>query len=731
MTAPQEKRGSWLRRVVTVPRNISMATWLAVAVLVVTVTSLVVTSILSLTYGQNLADDVSEGELAGRAAVKAEEVARYIEAMRRRTTALASSEGTAEAVGRFADAYRELGSLDALVIDESSEILDVFYREEFAPALEDAIGATIPWRSLLPVTTAGVYLQRYYVAEADQVGQGLIDDAGDGSAWSEVHRELHLRFLETSVRLGADDLYLIDPASGAIVYSASKTPDFATSLEVGPHGGSTLGTLMRTVREAPQRGTVTVVDMAPYVADLGSPKLFMASPVFDGDQFRGILALQISGQPLDDIMTSEQNWRDEGFGETGEVFLVGADGRMRSVARPFVEDPAGLLDGLETAGTATEAERAAIAGAGTTAMFLKAADTRDLIAAAGSSGTKLTNNYLLKEVSSAVEPLDLGTFTWFVIAQVEDEELSAPINDFRRALLVAVAVFVIGITFGTVSWARGVFRPVRNLSEKLRTVLDDRPGEDVDSPVPASDRVPTDFTNLGNSIDEMLEALEQRKAELETASEERIATLRSLLPPSAAERVESGDREVIDQIPQAGIVVVITGGLGDLVAEQEAGQTQEMLEALIHEVDAAAIHHGLERVKLIGDAYFAGCGLSQPYLDHVPRSVAFALDVLDIVNEINLRHGTRLRPAVGIHSGPVTVGLTGSMRLVYDLWGEAVRIAHFLARQAHAGEILVTSEVQTLLPPDIAVASRPGVGPDDMAVFAVEGQQVPVEVSHE
>ncbi len=707
-----------------------MATWLAVAVLVVTVTSLVVTSILSLTYGQDLANDVSESELAGRATVKAEEVARYVEAMRRRTAAIASSEGTVDAVGRFADAYAELGSLGAAVIDESSEIVDSFYRERFAPALEETIGASISWRSLLPVTDAGVYLQRHYVAAAEQVGEGLIDDAGDGSTWSAVHRELHLGLLDTTVRLGADDLYLVDPASGAIVYSASKAADFATSLDVGPHGGSTLGTLVRTVREAPQPGTVTLIDMAPYVADLGSPMLFMASPVFQGNQLEGVLVLKISGQPLDAIMTSEGSWGDEGFGDTGEVFLVGADGRMRSVARPFVEDPTGLLAELEAAGTATEAERAAMAGVGTTAMFLKAADTRALVAAADPSGTKLANNYLLRAVSSAVEQVDLGAFTWYVISQVEDEELSAPITDFRRALLVAVAVFVIGITFGTVGWARGVFRPVRNLSEKLRDVLDGRSVAEMDSPAPATDRVPTDFTNLANSIDEMLEALDRRKTELETASAERIATLRSLLPPAVAERVESGDREVIEQIPQAGIVVVITDGLGDLVAEQGARQTQVLLDSLIHEVDSAAIHHGLERVKLIGDAYFAGCGLSQPYLDHVPRSVSFALDVIDIVNEINLRHKTRLRPAVGIHSGPVTVGLTGSMRLVYDLWGEAVRVAHFLARQAHDGEILVTDDVRTLLPPDVIVAAKPGIV-QDMAVFAVEGEHSPVEASHE
>ena len=128
-------------------------------------------------------------------------------------------------------------------------------------------------------------------------------------------------------------------------------------------------------------------------------------------------------------------------------------------------------------------------------------------------------------------------------------------------------------------------------------------------------------------------------------------------------------------------------------------------------------------MKLVGDAYYAGCGLSQPYLDHVPRSVAFALDVRDIMREFNAEHGTPLRVSMGIHSGPVTVGLTGSKRLVYDLWGEPVRAAHFLARRAQADEILVTDKVRRLLPSDIAVAEIQSEEATD-AVFEILGEQV-------
>lgn len=127
---------------------------------------------------------------------------------------------------------------------------------------------------------------------------------------------------------------------------------------------------------------------------------------------------------------------------------------------------------------------------------------------------------------------------------------------------------------------------------------------------------------------------------------------------------------------------------------------------------------------MVGDAYYAGCGLTQPYLDHVPRSVAFALDVRDAVRELNSTYGTPLRVAAGIQSGPVTVGLTGSTRLVYDLWGEGVSVAHFLARLAQPGEILASAEVRSLLPSDIEAAARPGDG-DGPPVFEIVGHRVP------
>lgn len=716
-------RRSPLGRLTGWARNISMATWLGVAVLFVTVASLVITSLLSLTYGKELADGITDISLESRAVLKADAVNRYLAAMETRTAAVASGGLLVEGAQRFGDAYAELTSLDRATLEDASGLVDDFYRAEFAPALEAAIGTTVSWRTLVPVGDPAIYLQRHYVlGSRDSAEQELIDDAGDGSTWSEVHRDLHLGFLEIAVRLEVADLYIIEPDSGIIVYSAAKKPDFATSLDTGPHSGSTLAAAMRTVREAPEAGVVSVLDMAPYVPDLGAPMMFMASPILDQGDLTAILVLKVPLEPIDAIMTSEQAWVDEGFGVSGETYLVGADGRMRSVARRFVEDPTSFLTQLGAAGTATQAERDAIDGVGTTAIFLKATDARDLAMVPSDGAAIEMTNYLQLQVLTAVQPIQTAGLDWFVLSEVERDELDEPVTDFRRAGLTAVAVFVILITFTMVVWARDVFRPVRAISEKLRRIRDGEPVKDIDTTY----RSPKDFTDLAHNIDDMLAALDRRQEELEAASAERLDTLRSLLPAAIAERVQSGDLNVIDRVLQAGIVVLAIDGIGDLVRGKDVGRARELLDHLVEEIDSTALHHGLERVKLVGDTYFAGCGLTHPYLDHVPRSVAFALDARDVIREIGAEYQIRPTVSAGIHSGPITVGLVGSTRLVYDLWGETVDTAYYLARLAQEGEILVSAAVSELLPPDIATVAR-NTGSPHTEVWEIVGHRVPKE----
>ena len=51
----------------------------------------------------------------------------------------------------------------------------------------------------------------------------------------------------------------------------------------------------------------------------------MAAPVIDQGVVIGVLVAQLSIDEIDAIVTGGRRWRHEGFGATGEAYLVGPD----------------------------------------------------------------------------------------------------------------------------------------------------------------------------------------------------------------------------------------------------------------------------------------------------------------------------------------------------------------------------------------------------------------------
>jgi hypothetical protein len=121
----------------------------------------------------------------------------------------------------------------------------------------------------------------------------------------------------------------------------------------------------------------------------------------------------------------------------------------------------------------------------------------------------------------------------------------------------------------------------------------------------------------------------------------------------------------------------------------------------------------------MGDTYFAVCGVETPYLDHAPRSVRFAFEVRAEVRRFAEENDLDLDVSGGVDAGPVTVGLIGNARLIYDLWGETAEHAVAIAGLAGDGEILVTDDVRDRLP-----------GGDDLAAFEPMPRRKLLEITH-
>ena len=382
---------------------------------------------------------------------------------------------------------------------------------------------------------------------------------------------------------------------------------------------------------------------------------------------------------------------------------------MRSDSRAFIQDPASYVDPEGGQPGLSDASRNAIAVLGTTVLFQPITERSVDVARAAEPGLMDTVSYRGTNVRTSYRALDIPGLNWVILTQIERSELDEPIVGYARNMLIAVAAFLVALTFAVVSWANRVIEPVRIVSNRLRAVRDGTTEATNESQLDISDSSPQEFVNLAADIDRMVERLDERQAEVTARSSERLALLRRFLPPTIVRRVEAGEQDVLDQSPHATVAVLVIHGLGELVSVASKQDIRNLLDRIVDEADGLARAHGLDRVKLSGDTYFAACGTSRPYLDHAPRSIAFVLEAIELIDDIATEFGYQLAVAGGLDSGPVTIGLTGGTALVYDAWGPTVTTASHLARIAGRDQILVSSTVRTQLPDSLEISDYEGV----------------------
>jgi adenylate cyclase len=159
-----------------------------------------------------------------------------------------------------------------------------------------------------------------------------------------------------------------------------------------------------------------------------------------------------------------------------------------------------------------------------------------------------------------------------------------------------------------------------------------------------------------------------------------------------------------------------------------AARTVAMLNDLVHGFDRLAAEHGVEKIKTIGDAYMAACGVPRPTPDNAARLARMALGMQTIADATGEEFDVALNLRIGIALGPVMAGVIGAQRFGYDIWGDAVNLAARLESSGAPGRIQVSKSFCDALAEEFAFAPRglrevKGVGA--VETFYLLGARVP------
>ena len=584
-----------------------------------------------------------------------------------RSAVLNSANATAtEAMSAFSRDYAELQGRTTSGGQQST--LDAYYGDVFLPELRKNTDGEVSARSFEPTTNAARYLQSRYTvpAQGDFDKAITVADAGDGSAWSADHAKYHPFFRRVVESYGYDDALLVDP-EGNVVYSAYKGVDLGTNLLTGPYKDSGLEAGFRDVLRSNTVNDVSLVDFEPYAPSYDAPIGFALSPIGVDGRLTGVLIVQLPTTTINDVMTSNGQWAQTGLGASGESYLVGQDGTMRSTSRLLEEDPAAYRAAVVGQGTPPQVADRIVADKNP--ILRQDVDSPSVQAALrGQTGTAIETDYLGRQVLTSYAPVAIKGISWAVISQIDVDEALRPVSDLLRTLGLTTLGIVLVITLASLLLARVFTRPVDRLVSGVRKVA----GGDLEARVEA--RGQDEFADLATAFNDMGTSLSTKQELLDAEMAENDRLLATLMPAAVAERYRTGETNIAEVHTDVSVLYATIDNLDELGHGEDASAGVGLLNELVASFDRAAARTGVEKVRVLRSGYIASCGLVVPRVDHALRSVDFAREMWEAVQLFSAQQGVQLSLRVGIDSGSVTSGLVGGAA-IYDLWGDSVNLA--------------------------------------------------------
>lgn len=670
-------------------RRLSIKSQLLILLLAAGIGGILLVAVVAYDSGRQQMKQAVFNQLVSVRGAKANRIQGYLGRVQAHAETLGEDDMILHAMKEFASAYQQLAAQE--ITPEMLAGLKSFYGQEFLPRLAANTAGRPELATYFPVVPQSKYLQFHYLVRNvnGSDAKAALDDAADGSAYSQIHARLHpvLRRLAKSMRY--QDVLLISP-EGNVVYSVAKSPDFGTNLKIGPYSESSLSHAFAAARQRKDQGHVEFADFTPYPPVGNAPAAFFTVPLLEDGQVVGVLALQLCIEEINFVMTGNRQWAAEGLGQSGEALMVGEDSLMRSDSRFLIEDKANYLRQIEAHGVKPAiVERI---GRLNTSILLQPIRAEGAKAAlAGHTGTRIFLDYRGVRVLGAFQPVSFAGLNWGLIAKMDYDEAFAPVTAFERQVMLYAAAFVVVVTLLAL-WLTGRFvQPLHNLADAIRQVGEGR------LDVKVEDDGRDEIGVLSRAFNGMLEKQRANNEDLRLKNRENEALLLNLLPAPIALRIKSGEQHIADSVASLTVLFADIIGFEDYSRSTDAEEVVGLLNEIVSAFDEAAERHGVEKVKTIGSVYMAVSGLSIPRIDHIHRMIGFARELVEIIHRVNHRHGLSLALSVGINSGPAIAGIVGRQKFIYDLWGDTVTLAGRMQRASTEGGIRVTQAVKEAL----------------------------------
>ncbi len=218
-----------------------------------------------------------------------------------------------------------------------------------------------------------------------------------------------------------------------------------------------------------------------------------------------------------------------------------------------------------------------------------------------------------------------------------------------------------------------------------------------------------------------LDRLEQEKEHYENL-------LLNILPRHIVGRINGGEELIADRFDEVTVLFADLAGFTEKSSHLSPASVVKYLNHMFSVFDHVVRELGVEKIKMIGDAYMVVAGAPEPQAQHAEIVGELALRMVERAEAVNKAYEMPLQLRIGVHTGPVVGGIIGTHRFLYDVWGDTVNVASRLEATGVPGRIQLSETTARRIADWFEMEERGPVsikGKGQMTTFFLTGRKPP------
>ncbi len=388
---------------------------------------LFLTLIISIFVFYSVKNSLLESEFEKLTAVKSakkQEFISYQETLKGLLTSTSSSKITKDSFLAFEDSFYKIQKETGLASGDVKEKL----KSDFTSNYLNSVNYNVPnaeqkkdIETYIAKDLNGAIAQYIFITQNNnKLGEKnkLVFNPKYDFSYMEAHKTYHESFDNILTAFSLYDIFLVD-LKGNVIYTDFKEKDFATNLKDGPYSNTGLGEVYNKALQLDE-SKIAFSDFKPYEPSYNQAASFIGTPIYIDGVKKGIMIFQLPVDKINAIMSFNGKYKESGLGESGEVYLIGEDYKMRNNSRFVDEIDSNIVKAMKT----------------TLGVFEVKTDSTKNIFESKKYGYDIINDYRGVSVLSVYDEISVFDKKWGIIAEKDYDEALASLFEVRNFMVI-------------------------------------------------------------------------------------------------------------------------------------------------------------------------------------------------------------------------------------------------------------------------------------------------------